>query len=51
MSRTMGDTLATIAAKVDNNVASNDSRKRQEMRLIKRGTVHSLGINERFSFI
>ncbi len=31
---------------------SNDSRKRQEMRLIsKLGTVHSLGINERFSFI
>ncbi len=31
---------------------SNDSRKRQEMRLIsKLGTVHPLGINERFSFI
>ena len=30
----------------------NDSRKRQEMRLIsKLGTVHPLGINERFSFI
>ncbi len=31
---------------------SNDSRKTQEMRLIsKLGTVHHLGINERFSFI
>ncbi len=31
---------------------SNNSRKRQEMRLIsKLGTVHPLGINERFSFI
>ena len=31
---------------------SNDSRKRHEMRLIsKLGTVHSLGINERFSYI
>ncbi len=31
---------------------SNDSRKRQEMRLIfKLGTIHPLGINERFSFI
>ncbi len=31
---------------------SKDSRKRQEMRLIsKLGTVHPLGINERFSFI
>ncbi len=31
---------------------SNDSRKRQEMRLISiLGTVHPLGINERFSFI
>ncbi len=31
---------------------SNDSRKRQEMRLIsKLGTVHPLGINEHFSFI
>ena len=31
---------------------SNDSRKRQEMRLIsKLGTVHPLGINERFFFI
>ena len=31
---------------------SNDSRKRQEMRLIsKLGTVHPLGINVRFSFI
>ena len=31
---------------------SNDSRKRQEMRLIsKLGTVHPLGVNERFSFI
>ena len=31
---------------------SNDSRKRHEMRLIsKLGTVHPLGINERFSYI
>ena len=31
---------------------SNDSRKRQEMRLIsKLGTAHPLGINKRFSFI
>ena len=31
---------------------SNDSRKRHEMRLIsKRGTVHPLGINERFRYI
>ena len=31
---------------------SNDSRKRQEMRLIsKLGTVHPLGNNERFSLI
>ena len=31
---------------------SNNSRKRQEMRLISRlGTVHPLGINKRFSFI
>ncbi len=31
---------------------SNDSRKRQEMRLISKfETVHPLGINERFSFI
>ena len=31
---------------------SNDSRKRQEMHLTsKLGTVHPLGINERFSFI
>ena len=31
---------------------SNDSRKRQEMRLISKfGTVHPLGINERFSII
>ncbi len=31
---------------------SNDSRKRQEMRLIsKLGTIHPLGINKRFSFI
>ncbi len=31
---------------------SNDSRKRQEMRLIsKLGTVHPLGINQRFPFI
>ena len=31
---------------------SNDSRKRQEMRRTsKLGTVHPLGINERFSFI
>ena len=31
---------------------SNDSRKRHEMRLIfKPGTVHPLGINERFSYI
>ena len=31
---------------------SNDSHKRQEMRLIsKLGTLHPLGINERFSFI
>ena len=31
---------------------SNDSRKRHEMRLIsKLGTIHPLGINERFSYI
>ncbi len=31
---------------------SNDSRKRQEMRLIsKLGTVHPFGINKRYSFI
>ena len=31
---------------------SNDSRKRHEMGLIsKLGTVHPLGINERFSYI
>ena len=31
---------------------SNNSRKRHEMRLIsKLGTVHPLGINERFSYI
>ena len=31
--------------------SSNDSRKRHEMRLIsKLGTVHPLGINERFSY-
>ena len=31
---------------------SNDSRKRHEMRLIsKLGTLHSLGMNERFSYI
>ena len=31
---------------------SNDSRKRHEMRLIsKLGTLHPLGMNERFSYI
>ena len=31
---------------------SNDSRKRHEMRLIsKLGTLHPLGVNERFSYI